>query len=392
MIRARFLAAILAASLTAAVAAQTKPEYGDEVFQPSVGQPGKDVIWVPTPDALVTRMLTAAKVTKDDLVYDLGSGDGKIPIAAAKQFGAKAVGIEYNPDMAELARRNTKRQGVDNMVTIITGDIFKEDFSKATVVTMYLLPDLNLKLRPTILKMKPGTRVTSHQFHMGDWDPDEKYSIEFRDAYLWYVPANVEGTWTFKEESGKLGRRQRLAGAALPARRRDGDRRRQDAADPRRRAAGRQAVVQLRRQREQPAHRARDRGRQCVQRRSEHGRAGRRRSPAASASRRCKRRAGTTSTDAPQPLLRRIDAIAIIVGIVVGAGIFKTPVAGRGRDRRCRLGDRRLGLRRAGVARRRALLRRARDDLSARRRRLSLPHARLGPARRASSTRGRARR
>lgn len=202
MIRARFLAAILAASLTAPVAAQTKPEYGDEVFQPSVGQPGKDVIWVPTPDALVTRMLTAAKVTKDDLVYDLGSGDGKIPIAAAKQFGAKAVGIEYNPDMAELARRNTKRQGVDNLVNIITGDIFKEDFSKATVVTMYLLPDLNLKLRPTILKMKPGTRVTSHQFHMGDWDPDEKYSIEFRDAYLWYVPASVEGTWTFKEESG----------------------------------------------------------------------------------------------------------------------------------------------------------------------------------------------
>jgi hypothetical protein len=202
MIRARLLAAAVAAFLAATVAAQPKPEYGDEVFQPSVGQAGKDVIWVPTPDALVTRMLTAAKVTKDDIVFDLGSGDGKIPIAAAKQFGAKATGIEYNPDMAELARRNAKRQGVDNMVNIITGDIFKEDFSKATVITMYLLPDLNLKLRPTILKMKPGTRVTSHQFHMGDWDPDERYSIEFRDAYLWYVPANVEGTWTFKEESG----------------------------------------------------------------------------------------------------------------------------------------------------------------------------------------------
>ena len=202
MTRARLLAALLAVSLTAAVAtAQTKSEYGDEVFQPSVGQAGKDVIWVPTPDALVTRMLTAAKVTKDDLVYDLGSGDGKIAIAAAKQFGARAFGIEYNPDMAELARRSAKRQGVDNMVTFITGDIFKEDFSKATVVTMYLLPDLNLKLRPTILKMKPGTRVTSHQFHMGDWEADEKYSIEFRDAYLWYVPAQVEGTWTFREDS-----------------------------------------------------------------------------------------------------------------------------------------------------------------------------------------------
>jgi len=201
MIRARLLAAFVAASFASVVLAQAKPEYGDEVFQPSVGQAGKDVIWVPTPDALVTRMLTAAKVTKDDIVFDLGSGDGKIPIAAAKQFGARATGIEYNPDMAELARRNAKRAGVDNMVNIITGDIFKEDFSKATVVTMYLLPDLNLKLRPTILKMKPGTRVTSHQFHMGDWDPDEKYSIEFRDAYVWYVPAQVEGTWAFKEDT-----------------------------------------------------------------------------------------------------------------------------------------------------------------------------------------------
>lgn len=202
MLRARVLVAAFALALAAPAFAQTKPEYGDEVFQPSVGQPGKDVIWVPTPDALVTRMLTAARVTKDDIVYDLGAGDGKIAIAAAKQFGARAWGIEFNPDMAELARRNAKRAGVDNLVTIITGDIFKEDFSKATVVTMYLLPDLNLRLRPIILKMKPGTRVTSHQFHMGDWAPDEKFNVEYRDAYLWYVPAQVEGTWTFREEGG----------------------------------------------------------------------------------------------------------------------------------------------------------------------------------------------
>jgi len=182
--------------------AQPKPEHGDEVYQPTVGQAGKDVIWVPTPDALVTKMLQAVKTTKDDLVFDLGSGDGKIPIAAAKEFGATAVGIEYNPDMAELARRNVKRAGVDGKVRIITGDIFKEDFSKATVVTMYLLPDLNLKLRPIILKMKPGTRVTSHQFHMGDWEADEKLNIEFRDAYVWYVPADVAGEWAIKEESG----------------------------------------------------------------------------------------------------------------------------------------------------------------------------------------------
>jgi SAM-dependent methyltransferase len=188
--------------VAATAIAQPKPEHGDEVYQPTVGQAGKDVIWVPTPDALVTKMLQMAKVTKDDLVYDLGSGDGKIPIAAAKQFGAKAVGIEYNPEMADLARRNVKRAGVDGTVRIITGDIFKEDFSKADVVTMYLLPDLNVKLRPIILKMKPGTRVTSHQFHMGDWEPDERFNVEYRDAYLWYVPADVAGEWALKEESG----------------------------------------------------------------------------------------------------------------------------------------------------------------------------------------------
>jgi SAM-dependent methyltransferase len=199
---ARWFPLLVALFVATAAIAQPKPEHGDEVYQPTVGQAGKDVIWVPTPDALVTKMLQMAKVTKDDLVYDLGSGDGKIPIAAAKQFGAKAVGIEYNPEMADLARRNVKRAGVDGTVRIITGDIFKEDFSKADVVTMYLLPDLNVKLRPIILKMKPGTRVTSHQFHMGDWEPDERFNVEYRDAYLWYVPADVAGEWTLKEESG----------------------------------------------------------------------------------------------------------------------------------------------------------------------------------------------
>jgi len=204
MIVARPLAAAFALwlSIGTVALAQPKPEHGDEVYQPSVGQAGKDVIWVPTPDTLVTQMLQAAKTTKDDLVFDLGSGDGKIPITAAKQYGAKSVGIEYNADMAELARRNAKRVGVDNLVTIITGDIFKEDFSKATVLTMYLLPDLNLKLRPIILKMKPGTRVTSHQFHMGDWDPDESFTQEYRNAYLWIVPADVAGEWQIREESG----------------------------------------------------------------------------------------------------------------------------------------------------------------------------------------------
>jgi len=164
-------------------------------------------------------MLEAVKTTKDDLVYDLGSGDGKIPIAAAKDYGAKAIGIEYNPEMAEFARRNVKHAGVDHLVNIITGDIFVEDFSKATVVTMYLLPALNIKLRPTILRMKPGTRVTSHQFDMGDWEPDQRLKLDTRDAYVWIVPAAVGGAWTLKDEgnsfSGTLNlvqRYQRLGG------------------------------------------------------------------------------------------------------------------------------------------------------------------------------------
>jgi hypothetical protein len=181
--------------------AQAVPDYGDELYKPSMGQAGKDVIWIPTPDALVTALLNAAKVTKDDIVYDLGAGDGRIPIAASKQFGARAVGIEYDANMADLARRNARRAGVEDRVKIITGDIFKEKFSDATVVTMYLLPDLNLKLRPLLLEMKPGTRVASHAFNMGDWQPDEHLSVDARDGYLWYVPANIAGTWAFKEDA-----------------------------------------------------------------------------------------------------------------------------------------------------------------------------------------------
>jgi SAM-dependent methyltransferase len=178
-------------------------EFGDEFYRPRSGQAGKDVVWVPTPDSLVKRMLQAAKVTDRDVVYDLGAGDGKIPIAAARDFKARAVGIEYNPEMASLARRNAERAGVTDKVKIITGDIFEQDFSEATVVTLYLLPDLNYKLRPTILKMKPGTRVVSHQFTMRDWDADEVLTDSFRDAYLWIVPGNAAGRWTFQEQRGE---------------------------------------------------------------------------------------------------------------------------------------------------------------------------------------------
>jgi SAM-dependent methyltransferase len=187
-------------ALTAAADARDRKEC-DKDYKPQVGQSGKDVVWVPTPDELVQRMLRMAKVTPQDLVYDLGAGDGKIAIAAGK-LGATAVGIEYNPDMARLAQCYVQADGMGGKVKIIQGDIFKEDFSKATVVTMYLLPELNLRLRPTILAMKPGTRVTSHQFTMGDWEADETAEMDYRTAYLWIVPAKVEGTWTLRDQGG----------------------------------------------------------------------------------------------------------------------------------------------------------------------------------------------
>ncbi|MBA2412651.1 MAG: class I SAM-dependent methyltransferase, partial [Burkholderiaceae bacterium] len=171
----------------------------DRDYKPQVGQSGKDVVWVPTPDEIVQRMLRLAKVTAQDTVYDLGAGDGKIAIAAGK-IGATSVGIEYNPDMAKLAQCYVQAENLEGKTRIIQGDVFKEDFSKASVITMYLLPELNLKLRPTILNMKPGTRVTSHQFTMGDWEPDETAEVDYRTAYLWIVPAKVDGTWTVREQ------------------------------------------------------------------------------------------------------------------------------------------------------------------------------------------------
>jgi SAM-dependent methyltransferase len=159
-------------------------------------------MWLPTPDAMVTRMLQAARTTSKDVVYDLGAGEGRIPIAAARDFGARAVGIEYDPELAALARRNAQRAGVADKVTIIAGDIFKEDFSAATVVTLYLLPDLNQQLRPQLLRMKPGTRVVSHLWDMGEWEPDETLRVGDGEAFLWVVPAQAAGRWRIADESG----------------------------------------------------------------------------------------------------------------------------------------------------------------------------------------------
>ncbi len=203
--RLALTAATFVASLSVATSfaqATGSPKIGDEKYKPSVGQSGKDVIWVPTNDAVADAMLKMVNVKPGDLVYDLGSGDGKIAIAAAKNFGATAVGIEYNKDMAELATRNAARAGVSDKVKIINGDIFVEDFSKATVLTMYLLPDLNLKLRPTILKMAPGTRVVTNSFHMGDWEADALIGNGYTQGYYWVVPGNAAGKWTIKGIEG----------------------------------------------------------------------------------------------------------------------------------------------------------------------------------------------
>jgi SAM-dependent methyltransferase len=174
----------------------------EKVYKPQSGQHGKDVIWVPTTDTLVTRMLEMGKVTASDRVFDLGAGDGKIAIAAAKEFGATAVGIEYEAEMAKFAQCLVEAAGVQNKVKIIQGDIFVEDFTSATVLTLYLLPELNLRLRPKILDMKPGTRVVSHSFTMDDWEPDNELSISEGSAFLWIVPAKVAGDWDFRAREG----------------------------------------------------------------------------------------------------------------------------------------------------------------------------------------------
>ena len=171
-------------------------------YTPVQGQAGKDVIWIPTPEVLIDKMLTAAKVTDKDKVFDLGAGDGIIAITAARKYGAQSVGLEFNPEMAQFARRKVAEAGMTDKVKIITGDIFQEDFSSATVVTLYLMPHLNMKLRPTLLKMKPGTRVVSHAFTMGDWEPDETMSSNYAQGYFWVVPAQIEGSWVMNGLDG----------------------------------------------------------------------------------------------------------------------------------------------------------------------------------------------
>jgi len=172
-------------------------------FEPQVGQAGKDVVWVPTPQVLVEKMLDMAKVTPQDFVMDLGSGDGRTVITAAKR-GATAMGIEYNPDMVELSKKNAAAAGVTNKATFVKADLFETDLSKAQVITMFLLPSINMRLRPKILDLKPGTRIVTNSFTMEDWQADQSETVtndctSWCTAHLWIVPAKVAGTWTMPQ-------------------------------------------------------------------------------------------------------------------------------------------------------------------------------------------------
>jgi hypothetical protein len=204
--RALFTFSLLLVAAGAFAQAQaTKP------FEPQVGQPGKDVVWVPTPQALVDKILDLATVTSSDYVIDLGSGDGRTVITAAKR-GATALGIEYNPEMVDLSVKSAAAAGVSDKAKFMKADLFATDFTKATVITMFLLPSINLQLRPKILDMKPGTRVVSNTFTMEDWQPDESSTIspceQWCTAHFWIVPAKVDGGW--KSQAGNLTLKQQF--------------------------------------------------------------------------------------------------------------------------------------------------------------------------------------
>jgi hypothetical protein len=206
----RSIAALTLSLFAAAGFAQDKP--AAQEYQPEVGQSGKDVVWVPTSQALVDKMLDLGKLTPKDFHMDLGSGDGRTVITAAKR-GANSLGLEYNPDMVALSQRAAAKEGVSARARFMKADLFETDFSKADLITLFLLPDINLKLRPKILDLKPGTRIVSNSFTMGEWQHDRSVQATGKEgcesyctAYLWIVPAKVEGTW--KLPDGELTLKQ----------------------------------------------------------------------------------------------------------------------------------------------------------------------------------------
>jgi SAM-dependent methyltransferase len=229
MTASQYMRSTALTSLLVTACVGTLAQTQTQTYEPTVGQEGKDVVWVPTPQALVDKMLDMAKLTPNDYIIDLGSGDGRTVITAAKR-GARAHGIEYNPDMVELSKRNATKAGVNGKASFERADLFKSDFSNASVITMFLLPDINIKLRPQILNMKPGTRVVSNSFTMGDWNADETSSVgegcsSWCTAYLWIVPAKVNGTWnlpqgelTLKQDFQMVSGTLRADGKTVPLR------------------------------------------------------------------------------------------------------------------------------------------------------------------------------
>ncbi len=212
------LCAVAAFALNGAVAVSYA---ADAPFVPQVGQAGKDVVWVPTPQALVDRMLDMAQISKSDYLIDLGSGDGRTVITAAKR-GTRAHGIEYNPDMVTLAEAAAKTEGVAGQATFAKADIFQSDFSKASVISLFLLTDLNLKLRPILLNMKPGTRVVSNTFNMGDWMPDDTINaggdcVSWCTAYKWIIPAKVGGDWKMGDGQLRLNQTYQMLSGTMVA-------------------------------------------------------------------------------------------------------------------------------------------------------------------------------
>jgi SAM-dependent methyltransferase len=172
-----------------AVPAQDRPQ------PPEFGQPSKDSVWVTTPERMIRRMLQLADTTKDDVVVDLGAGDGRIPIYAAKHFGARGIAVELEGNLVQVAREAARREGVADKVRVIQQDLFEADLSTATVFALFISPGAMQRLKPRFLRLKPGTRIASHQFDLGDWEPDERIEVEGRIGHLWVVPAAVEGSW-----------------------------------------------------------------------------------------------------------------------------------------------------------------------------------------------------
>ena len=217
--RIAFIVVLFAAmSLSTAAAQAQGTQTQTEPFEPTVGQPGKDVVWVPTPQELVDRMLDMAEVTPQDYLVDLGSGDGRTVITAARR-GLRARGIEFNPEMVELSRKNAAEAGVSERATFDNANLFESDFSNAQVITMFLLPSINLRLRSTLLDLTPGTRIVSNSFTMGDWTTDDTQTLPdctaWCTAHLWIVPAKVEGTWQTPQDSLTLTQQYQMISGKL---------------------------------------------------------------------------------------------------------------------------------------------------------------------------------